>query len=48
MLATLVNDVRSAGSYKVNWDASSNPSGVYFYYIKAGNYSETKRMMLVK
>lgn len=47
-VATLVNESRSAGTHKVIWDASSQPSGIYFYYIKAGNYSETKKMMLVK
>lgn len=44
----LVNQEMNAGSYKVDWDASAFPSGVYFYTIIVGNYKETKKMMLVK
>ena len=48
----LVNAKQSAGYYTVNFDASSVegglPSGIYFYTIKAGNYTSTKKMLLVK
>ena len=47
-VVTLVNEKLSAGSYEVNWDASGNPSGVYFYKLQAGDYKETKKMMLIK
>ncbi|MCE1163905.1 MAG: T9SS type A sorting domain-containing protein [Bacteroidetes bacterium] len=47
-IAALLNEQRSAGVYTVEWKASSYPSGVYFYTIKAGEFSETKKMLLVK
>jgi hypothetical protein len=37
-----------AGTYEVDWDATGYPSGVYFYSITAGEYKETKRMVLLK
>ena len=47
-VANLVNEELAAGSYKVQFDASSLTSGIYFYQITAGNYSETKKMNLIK
>lgn len=44
----LVNEQLNPGSYEINWNASGYPSGVYFYTIKTDNYSDTKKMMLVK
>jgi hypothetical protein len=44
----LVNEVRPAGLYTVRWDASSFPSGVYFYQLKAGSFVDTKKMVLLK
>lgn len=44
----LVNDELVPGSYEVSFDASRLPSGVYFYRLSAGDYSDTKRMVLVK
>jgi hypothetical protein len=44
----LVNLEMNAGIYKVNWDAANYTSGVYFYKITAGDYTDTKRMILVK
>ena len=38
-IATLVNEARPAGVYTVRWDASSFPSGVYFYRLHAGDAS---------
>jgi len=45
---TLVNEVKSAGNYSVMFDASSLSSGVYFYKISAGEFSDVKRMVLIK
>ena len=45
---TLVNEAKEKGSYKAYFNASSLPSGLYFYTMKAGNYTSTKKMMLVK
>jgi len=47
-VATLVNEVRSAGYYSVNFNASQLTSGVYFYTISADNFTATKKMLLVK
>ncbi|MCX6162543.1 MAG: T9SS type A sorting domain-containing protein, partial [Ignavibacteriae bacterium] len=45
---TLVNEHQSAGTYEVSFDASQYPSGVYFYRLTTDNFSDTKRMLLVK
>lgn len=45
---TIVNEVKNAGKYQVNFDASSLTSGVYFYKIKTDRYSEVKKMILIK
>lgn len=47
-VATLVNEMKHAGSYTVNWDASRFASGVYFYRLKVGNFIETKKLILLK
>lgn len=53
---TLVNEIKPAGSYKVEFNGSSLSSGIYFYKlvvslsnpIEAGNFTQTKRMLLLK
>ncbi len=47
-IATLVNEIQPAGIYEVNFNASSLPSGVYFYKLQASSFSETKKMLLMK
>jgi len=47
-VATLVNGVVEAGSYKVSFDAAQLSTGVYFYTLHSGNFVETKKMILVK
>jgi len=47
-VATLVNVTQEAGSYEINFDASSLSSGMYIYSIKAGEFSASKKMMLLK
>ena len=47
-ITTLVNGEKRSGTYKVTWDAQNVPSGVYFYKITAGEYSNTKKMILLK
>ena len=47
-VATLVNEERNAGNYEVQWNASNIPSGVYFYKLQAGDFVETKRMLMIK
>ncbi|MFA7362043.1 MAG: T9SS type A sorting domain-containing protein [Candidatus Kapaibacterium sp.] len=45
---TLVNERMQAGTYEVRFDGSGLTSGVYFYRIVTGSFSETRRMVLVK
>lgn len=47
-IAVLVNQNQLPGTYEVTFDGSTYSSGVYFYKLTAGDYKETKRMMLVK
>ena len=47
-VATLINENKPAGEYQVNFNASDLPSGIYFYTLSAGNYSETKKMTVIK
>ncbi len=47
-VATLVDSKQQAGYRSVIWDAKEVSSGLYFYKLTAGDYSDTKRMMLVK
>lgn len=45
---TLVNAELKPGTYKVDWTASNYPSGIYFYRLSAGPFSESRKMILVK
>ena len=47
-IANLVNENLSAGSYKYDFNASALPSGIYFYKLETENFSETRKMVLVK
>jgi len=47
-VATLVNEVKNAGSYNVDFRASNLASGMYIYTINAGKFTESKKMMLLK
>lgn len=48
LVTTLVNDRRKAGSYSVQFNANNFTSGTYFYRIMAGDYVDTKKMLLLK
>ncbi|UCG63244.1 MAG: T9SS type A sorting domain-containing protein [Candidatus Zixiibacteriota bacterium] len=47
-VATLASGQYSAGIHHVEWDASAQTSGVYLYRLSAGDYSETRKMILIK
>ena len=47
-ITALVNRQLNPGSYEVNWNAADYPSGVYFYKLTAGDFSEVKKMILLK
>lgn len=48
VVGTLVNEKQKAGSYSVDFNATSLPSGIYFYKLVTDNFSETKKMVLIK
>jgi len=45
---TLVNEFKSAGSYEVSLNAENLASGIYYYRIDAGEFSASKKMILMK
>jgi hypothetical protein len=47
-VATLVSESMSAGNHQVSFDASSLTSGLYFYKISTDNFTDSKKMLLVK
>jgi len=47
-IATLVNEEKPAGAYELTWNAEGLSSGVYFYQLKAGNFVESKKMILLR
>ena len=48
MVQTLVNELQQSGVKKVIWNASDVSSGVYIYRIQAGNFTQTRKMILLK
>jgi hypothetical protein len=44
----LVNEFQAAGTYQMTWIAEALPSGIYFYKLQAGDFSETKKLLLEK
>jgi hypothetical protein len=47
-VATLVNEVKQAGNYLIEWNAAGLGSGIYFYKMQLGSFSITKKMILMK
>ena len=47
-VSTLVNEVKPAGSYEITLNGKNLSSGVYYYQMKAGNFLETKKLILLK
>lgn len=48
LIETLVNDYKKAGIYSLKWNAKNVGSGLYFYRIEAGEYTETKKCLILK
>ena len=47
-IAVLVNEELKPGSYQVKWEASGFSSGIYYYKLVSGDYSQTRKMVLIK
>jgi len=47
-VAVLVNQVLEPGSYEVIWNADDYPSGVYFFRLSSGDFSESRKMLLIR
>lgn len=47
-VANIVNDQLEAGAHEVTFNANDLPTGTYFYKLTSGNYTETRKMMLLK
>ncbi|RPI74255.1 MAG: T9SS C-terminal target domain-containing protein [Ignavibacteriales bacterium] len=47
-ISNLINEYKGPGEYEVQFNASSLPSGIYFYRLNAGTYSKTRKMALIK
>lgn len=47
-VSTLVNDELTPGAYQLDFDASNLSSGIYYYQLRAGSFTESKKMILIK
>jgi hypothetical protein len=47
-VGVLVNETQIAGNHEIEWNASTYPSGVYFYRLEAGSFVSNKKMILIK
>ena len=47
-VAILVDKEQPAGNYKIEFSGANLPSGVYFYRLQAGSYSQTKKLLVIK
>ena len=47
-IVTIVNDQKTTGSYQIEFTATNLPSGIYFYQLIAENFSDTKKMVLLR
>ena len=45
---TLINNELKAGYHEINIDAHNLPSGIYLYKIQSGDFTKTKKMILMK
>ena len=47
-VVTLVDEMKQAGRYSLTWNANHHASGVYIFRLQAGDYSATKKLLLIK
>ena len=48
LVETLVNETQESGPYQVQWNSKDNPSGIYFCRLQTGNFTDTKKMTLLR
>jgi len=48
LVETLVDDLQLPGMHQVRWDAEGNASGIYFYRLQAGGFTDVKKMLLLR
>jgi len=48
LVKTLINEQLPIGEHEIKWNASTQPSGVYFVQLVSGNYSQTEKVLLIK
>ncbi len=48
VVATLVEEELNVGTYTTQWNASGAASGIYFYQLRVGEFSETKKLLLLR
>jgi hypothetical protein len=47
-IASLIEGEQERGIHSVEWDGAGHAGGIYFYRLRCGSYSDTKRMLLIK
>jgi Secretion system C-terminal sorting domain len=47
-ISTIINEKKAAGIYEISFNAKNTPSGVYFYRIQAGEFTQVKKMLLIR
>ena len=47
-IAILVNEMQKPGNYEITWEADNYQSGIYFYKLNVGDFSQTRKMILLK
>lgn len=47
-VATLINETLPSGNYKLTWEANGAPSGVYYYRLHTGNFTQLRKMVLIR
>ena len=47
-VATLVSEKQKAGIYNIQWDASGFASGIYYYKLEAGDFTQVRKMILLR